>query len=37
MNGKVTYCEQTFDNVHIFTFEFLDEEFKELQYFAIDG
>lgn len=37
MNGTVTYCEQTIDNMHIFNFEFLDEKFKELQYFAIDG
>jgi len=37
MNGTVTYCEQSFDDIHIFTFEFLDEEFKNLQYFSIDG
>ena len=36
-NGRVTYTEQTFDNQHIFTFEFLDDEFKDLQYFSIDG
>lgn len=36
-NGQVTYCEQTFDDVHIFSFEFLDDEFKDLQYFTIDG
>ncbi|MGN0341678.1 MAG: hypothetical protein ACI4DO_02700 [Roseburia sp.] len=36
-NGKVTYCEQTFDNCHIFEFEFLDDSFDDLQYFSIDG
>ena len=36
-NGKVDYLEQTFDDMHIFTFEFLDDAFKELQYFSIDG
>lgn len=36
-NGTVTYLEQVFDNVHIFSFEFLDDEFNEIQYFAIDG
>ena len=33
----VTYCEQTFDDTHIFSFTFWDDEFKDLQYFAIDG
>lgn len=37
MNGTVTYCEQSLDDIHIFTFEFLDKEFKDLQYFSIDG
>ena len=32
-----TYCEQTFDDIHIFSFEFLDDEFNEMQYFSIDG
>lgn len=36
-NGQVTYCEQSFDDIHIFSFEFLDDKFEELQYFAIDG
>ena len=36
-NGKVTYVEQSFDAVHIFEFEFLDDAFEELQYFSIDG
>lgn len=36
-NGRVSYCEQTFDSCHLFEFEFLDDEFEELQYFSIDG
>ena len=36
-NGRVDYCEQSFDDIHIFRFEFLDDEFKDLQYFSIDG
>ncbi len=36
-NGQVNYFEQSFDDTHIFTFEFLDDEFKDLQYFSIDG
>ena len=35
--GTVTYCEQTFDYTHIFCFEFGDDEFEDLDYFAIDG
>lgn len=31
------YCEQTFDYTHIFIFEFWDDEFEDLNYFAIDG
>ena len=36
-NGTVDYCEQSFDDMHIFSFEFSDDEFKNLQYFSIDG
>lgn len=36
-NGVVKYLEQSFDNIHIFSFEFLDDEFKDIQYFSIDG
>src|SRR5574344_1713995 len=25
-NGRVDYCEQSFDDMHIFSFEFLDDE-----------
>ena len=35
--GRVDYYEQSFDDMHIFSFEFLDCEFKDLQYFAVDG
>ena len=35
--GQVYYLEQTFDDVHIFTLEFSDDEFEDLQYFSIDG
>lgn len=33
----VTYLEQTFDGEHIFEFEFMDDEFDELENFVIDG
>ena len=33
----VTYCDQTFDDTHIFSFTFWDDEFTDLHYFAIDG
>lgn len=36
-NGSVTYTDQSFDGEHIFSFEFTDDEFEELQYFSIDG
>ena len=36
-NGRVDYCEQTFDDFHIFSFEFYDDNFEDLQYFSIDG
>ena len=36
-NGQVKYLEQSFDDTHIFSFEFWDDEFKNLQYFSIDG
>ena len=36
-NGQVNYLEQSFDDIHIFSFEFLDDEFEDLQYFSIDG
>ncbi len=36
-NGTVDYLEQTLDNEHIFSFEVMDDNFNELQYFSIDG
>lgn len=36
-NGTVKYLEQSFDDIHIFVFEFLDDEFQDIQYFSIDG
>lgn len=36
-NGTVTYLEQTYDNIHIFSFEYLDDKFEDLQYFCVDG
>ena len=36
-NGTVRYLEQSFDDTHIFEFEFLDDAFQDIQYFSIDG
>lgn len=36
-NGQVTYFEQTFDDTHIFTFEFSDDDFSDPHYFSMDG
>ncbi|MDE6470845.1 MAG: hypothetical protein K2L19_07495 [Eubacterium sp.] len=36
-NGIVKYLEQSFDDIHIFSFEFFDDGFKEKDYFSIDG
>lgn len=33
----VTYTEQSFDDVHIFKFELMDEEFEDIDLFSIDG
>lgn len=35
--GEVVYLEQTFDDVHIFSFEFFGDSFMELENFMIDG
>ncbi|MDE6723803.1 MAG: hypothetical protein K2J55_06375, partial [Eubacterium sp.] len=29
-NGQVTYYEQSFDSIHIFSFQFLHDEFEDL-------
>ena len=34
-NGQVNYLKQSFDDTHIITFEFLDDEFKQLHNFSI--
>jgi hypothetical protein len=36
-SGLVAYCEQQFDDIHVICFEYLDDEFKELDCFALDG
>ena len=36
-NGQVTFCECEFDDAHIISFEYLDDEFDEIQYVSIDG
>lgn len=35
--GEVVYCEQAFDSIHIFSFEFFGDDFTELDNFMIDG
>ena len=33
----VTFCDQTFDNIHIFSFDYQGQAFESLENFAIDG
>ena len=35
--GTVSYCEQTFDDWHLFEFEFLDDQFEILKCFSVNG
>lgn len=35
--GTVSYCEQTFDDWHLFEFEFLDDQFETLKCFSVNG
>ena len=35
--GTVTYCYQSFDDYHIFSFEFLNNTFEKLEHFSVDG
>lgn len=35
--GTVTYCDQSFDDYHIFSFEFLNNTFEKLEHFSVDG
>ena len=32
-----TFCDQTFDNIHIFSFDYQGQAFESLENFAIDG
>ena len=36
-NGQVVYCESSFDDSHIITLEYLDDEFNEIEYVSVDG
>lgn len=36
-NGEVTYTESSFDDIHVISFEYLDDEFNEIQYVSVDG
>lgn len=36
-NGQVVYCENSFDDTHIISFEYLDDEFNEIEYVSVDG
>ena len=33
----VTYCDQSFDDCHIFEFEFSNNTFEKLEHFSVDG
>ena len=35
--GTVPYCDQSFDDYHIFSFEFLNNTFEKLEHFSVDG
>ena len=35
--GTVSYCDQTFDDWHIFEFEISDEKFEKLEHFSVNG
>ena len=36
-DGQVLFTDHKFDQIHLFTLEFLDDAFEDLQYFSIDG
>ena len=36
-NGQVTYCDSRFDDMHIISFEYLDDTFDEIEYVSVDG
>lgn len=35
--GEINYLEHTFDEEHIFTLEYMDDELEELSYFIVNG
>lgn len=35
--GEINYLEHTFDYEHIFTLEYMDDEFRQLSHFSVDG
>jgi len=35
--GTVSYCDQTFDDWHIFEFEISDGKFERLEHFSVNG
>lgn len=35
--GEINYLEHTFDYEHIFTLEYMDDEFRQLSHFGVDG
>lgn len=35
--GTVSYCDQTFDDWHIFEFEISDEKFEKSEHFSVNG
>ena len=36
-NGQVVYCESSFDDTHIISFEYSADEFHEIEYVSVDG
>ncbi len=36
-NGEINWLDHTFDGIHIFTLEYLDDEFDDLSYFMVNG
>lgn len=36
-NEQVVYCENSFDDTHIISFEYSGDEFNDIQYVSIDG
>ena len=35
--SEINWLEHTFDDVHIFTLQYLDDEFENLSYFIVNG